>query len=307
MVYLHLKFENSGLIYSDKKTSHITRHGLYPYENKEDNKYENDDYFVNPIPYWLLSNVLHSLAGEVPVPTKKETFIKYERISLFDEIAKGSYVKYNNVFKYKTKTKEGEITEKICGELFNTNKYHWNSGRQCNHTFTKKDGTQYKVFNGFYSWDYFRRSCVDENEFKEKIGELERMYGVNPLEYTLNDFVVSFREKMKGKVSEEILQKFKHGWSNIFFCQDKKGNPTEIKSRVQLNTLKGVMYKVVLNGDIICPIDTDEETEYNLINRFKNGKGVARLLDDGICYITGIEKCEPINNFREKYEKIFIQ
>ena len=77
MKYLHLKFENCGLISCGKSmgvstSPHLTKMGKISLSTDIDKQnYGND--FSNPIPYTLLSNVLLTLCGEIPVPTKRKT------------------------------------------------------------------------------------------------------------------------------------------------------------------------------------------------------------------------------------------
>ena len=98
-MYLHLKFKNAGLLSYRKGMSGRSASPHFMYNQKvigdtvTDTKSRGHD-LTNPIPYTLLSNVLHCLCGEIPVPTKRKSI--FTRNEKLDEIAKNSWFHFEN-------------------------------------------------------------------------------------------------------------------------------------------------------------------------------------------------------------------
>lgn len=319
MGYLLLKFENANLIRSisiSKKTksrstikqTHLLIHGGESVNGTTNIEKVNDATghdWNNPIPYTTLSNVLHCLCGEIPVPTKKKTLFK--RNPIYDEIAKNSYVKYDIK---PIINEKGFITN---DEVFQTAKWAYDSNMRYFSPFQLADGTQKKI-NGLYNWYTIKKNITYGNDFEELTNFIENVIGVNPLSLSVpqvvyelskfyndenfnnkvDNFIAEREKKVNGK--KRILSCF----YNLFFNRVSTSNNIDLKtSNTPLAVNNGVGGKLSLSGEIICEIDDDIAEKIRL-----NG-GVAKLLEFGMIYVTGYEKYEPVPNYKNKYEKIY--
>lgn len=304
MYYLHLKFRNSGLIQCGSSMGKSTSPQLERDKNIIGEYVKNDQNFghdvTNPIPYTLLSNVLHVLCGEIPVPTKRQSL--FQRIPILDEIAKNSFVKYDSPLLF---NKFGKIANI---EFFQTQKWQPDSTLKIQDTFTLHDGTTKKI-DGWYNWDYFRRGIRDKEARDIIINFIESIINVNPLKLTLKQTVFElskywdtndFKNSLDAFLSEH-KKLYTLPWLKVFFNTNATGRNTAPDSSTPLTNCKGVGGIVYLNGEIICPFDSDDI--YNAI--VNNGCGVSNLLEQGIVYVVGLEKYHPYGSFSEDWVQIF--
>lgn len=303
MKYLHLKFENCGLISCGKSmgvstSPHLTKMGKISLSTDIDKQnYGND--FSNPIPYTLLSNVLLTLCGEIPVPTKRKTPFseKYNRNKEFDEIALNSYIRFDN-----QDIKLDNFNMPIQKEIFNTNKWNWQSTLPQKTSFKLANGKT-KIIEGFYNWSIFNRHCINDEEFKIKILNLiENIIKINPLTLTFDETIFELSKYWDIIDKEFINNEFKNKgcWLNVFFNIECDSSSTHRDTKTPILVNRGLAYMTYLNGEIICPIENEAIIDA-IIN---NGNGSATLLENGIIYINAIENFEPIFNFKETFSKI---
>lgn len=318
MGYLVLKFENANLIRSvsiSKKTkkrtgakqTHLLIHG------GESNGMSNIERvldatghdWINPIPYTTLSNVLHCLCGEIPVPTKKRSLFK--RNPIYDEIAKNSYVRYDVKPEFNDK---GYITN---DEIYQTAKWAYDSNMTYISFFNLSDGT-IKEMNGYYHWSNIKKNITYGTDYEDLLKLIEEVIGVKPEDLSVPQVVYemskhynedTFKEKVDNFIKER--EKMVNGkkrilscFYNLFFNKISTSGNIDLKtSNTPLALNNGIGGKLSLSGEIICEI-TDE-----IADKIRQNKGVANLLEFGIIYVTGYEKYEPVPNYKEKYEKIY--
>lgn len=318
MGYLVLKFENANLIRSvsiSKKTkkrtgakqTHLLIHG------GESNGMSNIERvldatghdWINPIPYTTLSNVLHCLCGEIPVPTKKRSLFK--RNPIYDEIAKNSYVRYDVKPEFNDK---GYITN---DEIYQTAKWAYDSNMTYTSFFNLSDGT-IKEMNGYYHWSNIKKNITYGTDYEDLLKLIEEVIGVKPEDLSVPQVVYemskhynedTFKEKVDNFIKER--EKMVNGkkrilscFYNLFFNKISTSGNIDLKtSNTPLALNNGIGGKLSLSGEIICVI-TDE-----IADKIRQNKGVANLLEFGIIYVTGYEKYEPVPNYKEKYEKIY--
>ena len=304
MYYLHLKFRNCGLIQCDssmgKSTSpHLERDKHLIGENVIDDKNFGHD-LSNPIPYTLLSNVLHVLCGEIPVPTKRQSL--YERIPLLDEIAKQSFVKFDNPISV---NQYGKIEG---AEFFQTQKWHWNSTLPISQNFVLYDGSV-KTVSGFYNWNMFKRNVKNKENREIILNFIESIIHVDPRSLTLENTVTELSKYWRTSEFANSLQAFLEDnksicsmpWLNVLFNIEATGSNTAPLSSTPLTVSKGVGKIAYTNGEIICPIENEEVCEA-IIN---NGVGSATLLENGFVYVVGLEKYHPYGECDENWTQIF--
>lgn len=303
MIYLHLKFENCGLISCGKNlgkstSPHLTKMGKVTTNDIDNQNYGND--FSNPIPYTLLSNVLLTLCGEIPVPTKRKTTFSenFQRHKEFDEIALNSYIRYDN-----PNIELDKFNMPKQKEIINTNKWNWQATLPQKTTFKLANG-EIKVVEGFYNWSIFNRHCINDEDFKNKIlAFIESIIKINPLTITFNETIFELSKYWDNLDKEFIKNEFKNKgcWTNVFFDIPCDSSSTHRDTKTPILVNRGTAYMTYINGDIICPIE-NEEIIYAIIEK---GDGSATLLENGIVYVNAIEKNEPIFNFKESFTKIY--
>ena len=304
MRYLHLKFRNCGLMQHESSMGKSTSPHLERDKERIGEDVINDKNFghdlSNPIPYTLLSNVLHVLCGEIPVPSKRKSL--FERIPALDKIAKQSMVRYDIPITFNQYGKMEGV------ELFQTQKWHWNSTMPISTMFKVADGTT-KTVSGWYNWNMFRRN-IKSNEARELIREfIKSIIGIDTRSLTLKQTVYELSKYWGTTEFEENLRAFlsvnpqicSKPWLNVFFNMEATGSNTAPNSSTPITVTKGTGRIKYLNGEIICPIE-DESICEAIIN---NGVGAATLLENGMVYVVGLEKYEPYNHMGDDWSQIF--
>lgn len=317
MMYLHLKFKNAGLLSYRKGMSGRSASPHFMYNQKvigdtvTDTKSRGHD-LTNPIPYTLLSNVLHCLCGEIPVPTKRKSI--FTRNEKLDEIAKNSWFHFENELIF---DKFGNPAVK---EIFQTQKVNPNSPLGVKSSFKLFNG-EIKEVNGFYSWAYFDKMFLNNKVlYKNYIDIIQKYIGVNPHSLNMNQIVFELSKFWNNKtfindvIDFQKNNKTQCGWNEVFFDFNIKivnnqvvidRTPSAIgnsnwKSKTPSVCIKGISYITPMNGDIICQINDE-----NIINKIKNGEGFARFLEGGYIYVDSIDFFEPIPNFKDSFKPIF--
>ena len=316
MKYLHLKFKNAGLL-SFRKGGNGAASPHYMYNQEKFGDTDTDRYskghdLENPIPYTLLSNVLHCLCGEIPVPTK--------RISIFTRSEELDKIAQNSHFKFETDLYFDKRGNPLFKETYQTQKNNANTVAKNTLMFKLHDGA-WKTIIGHYCWAYFDKQFKKDSDIhKNYLTIIQKYIGVNPR--TLNMRQVVF-ELSKHWDKEEFIndvvkflkenKKSRKAWNELFFNFniDIKGDevvidrkPTEgngnYRGATPILNIRGINYVTRLNGDIICPIEDE-----NIINRIKEGKGFANFLEGGLIYVDTIDFFEPIPNYKDSFKPIF--
>lgn len=306
MGYLTLRFENACALAMGPKAKHLFR----DVERMGDFKYalsQGHD-LHEPITWVAVSNVLHCLCGEIPVPSKRMTM--FRRDEKLDAIAKEAYIRYE----VKPIVNEKGFAQNR--EFFSTGKLHYDSKMKGLQTlFVLFDGTVKKMI-GHYTWDVISRSFSKE-DLTMVLDFIRDVIGCDPLRLTLPQTVYElskhcneeafkekaacFYEETKGLKTGDGKKVFK-GWVyNLFLISDEcktSNNLPIVGSATPFLEARGVGYAVPLSGDIICELD--EETE----GRVRRGRGVANMLEGGIVYVSDYQKYEPIANYKDIFEKI---
>ena len=296
MRYLHLKFKNCGLICCKKSPiQHLNRDDGEFGKHTADGKSVGHD-LTNPIPYTLLSNVLHVLCGEIPVPSKRKTIFK--RIKELDDIAKEAYIKYDYDLK---------LTEKgypKWSENFQTNKWNWNCGKKITTNFKIYNG-EIKTCNGVYNHDYLKRAFNNNEEYHLLLDFIKDIIGYNPTQKIMSDVIYDLSkhwedEGFKEKVNEFIgTINLNGGWKNALFNIKCTTANSYVQSRTPVFVSRGVANITHLDGEIVVGIDND-----NIINKINHGEGFATLLEGGIVYVVGFGKYMPYANIEDDFQRI---
>ena len=307
MHILTLKFENAGLIYecSNKKTkkySNFRRTGI----GNEGVFGEFGGHDIHtPIPYTLLSNVLHVLCGEMPVPTKQWSF--FERQQVFDDIAKQSIVHYN----LKPVDDEGRVQ---FDEFWALAKCAFNSNYKITTTFHTRKGDM--TYKGHYTNSYLRQTFSSKENYQTFCNFLSDLVGKDFHSFNLSDYIMEVSKLWGSKEFETKFDNFlAHNkpisqdlkvWASVFRgIEDTTRRNTEYNSKTPLLNAHSVGKIIFLSGEIKCPIKDE-----GIIDRISRNGGTARLLEGGIIYVYDVETVNNVDSLQDKYmhlgwEKIY--
>jgi len=292
--YLILKFENAGLVYGRSK--HFVRS---TYGNVGNIEVSEGHDCVTPIPYTLLSNILHKMCGEIPVPSKRPTI--FHRSKVLDDIAKKSYVKYNIKPIANDKGYGYDNTE-----VFVTAKYAYNAHQKVDTKFTLHDGRVIERV-GRYNWSYLEKACDSKANFDIVCNFLSDIIGEDCRKYTMKEFITKLSEywdseDFKAKFTQFLTEnKFlSNAWVNLFTNKSSSGSNTSYTSKTPLLYTSGVSDIIYLDGQIVCPIDNED-----VIQALHDNGGTATILEHGLVYIKKIVTNPNMINLEDGYEKIF--
>lgn len=280
-MYLHLKFENAKLFagkYFDKKKFNKR------YNPVDDSTYEKQGLtFVEPITIHQISNIIHVLFGERPVPTLRASV--YDKNEYYFNIAKKSFIKLNNNSYIK------DDKNIIFSETTTVMKYKHNAHSNDNRT----------------CWEYIRRYLGDDNLsiFINKLNNILKIKNVDtiPINY-VRDMLVEYQSSSEYVDLIEWLKSNKKLAVNGFlqFKSDMNqfspnNNSKNILDSTKLTYINGVDSVVKYSGELIIPIT------HNDLNHIKSvSTGVMSLLDGGLVYIVGVKNdFMPINFVEVKH------
>jgi hypothetical protein len=275
--YIKLRFENAKLYPKNKKTKDFIANLDVDNKGKVFFKHSKraDDMvssFKEPITVHQVSNMLHTLVGERPVPSFR--LASYKRNEDIFNIAKGSFIKINTP---KTKVKKnGEDVETFMLELTKQNKAAHNSWSNPNvvHWFKVK-------------------KMMDET-YDEFINLINKAVGYD---VTLRPFeeLLNYYEKYGDKLNETLnfLKQNKKSGVYVFLTSENPGRyQITCNGRVLEVVNSGIDYAYFLDGEILIPYD--ENFVLKLI------KDNTNILDGGHVEIVGIFYDYEIEN-PEKY------
>jgi hypothetical protein len=282
--YLILKFRNAKLFRHNKDTKdkHID---VY---NKTTKDRQKSDNFVDPLTLYQISNVIHALFGERPVPTMRDC--KYPKNDYYFEKAKESYLDLDILYKTLKSGEEVLITEKttIKKALWDS----WNPSVYINWEIVKR----YLKTN--YEWFILEISKLTNNKFPLNISFDDTLKNLLYNKTNLDLLYVEL-ENRKCSALKTLICNYINGVKHL-------GIITKEKNKIGICVVKGVDWVTLLKGTIIIPVD-DKDIEI-LKN---NSTGTCRILDGGVVTIHSIVESHEINltKFRkvkdislEKYE-----
>jgi len=275
MKYLFLEFKNAGWFNTSKETKD------YVFDIKDQYQRVNTQKFKEPITYYQVSNMLCVLMGERPKPSLRFSYI--EKNNDIINIAKKSLIKIND-YQY-------EYNEKkyVINELLRTKKAVWNSDDKEN------DLVYWKRLNIFLGNDLYN-SFIDLAKVLLKTNDIyqytvmECFKILNYSEYQNNFLMIEFKKILK-----------KNGKSPVIHLLENYSVPHFMNKNdlTKITTNSGITKIIRLSGNIAIPINDW------VINKIKNSKGCATLLDGGFVKIIGIKYDEEINSdYFNDYKKL---
>lgn len=268
-------------------------------------KYQSD--LDNLVHFSHISNVVHVLMGQRPVPSKKVTIRK--RNNHIDDIASNGLFKITNVPFVTYIDKEGNEKKSFYKEATQGKKCFYNSNSKIK-TYDK-DRT---AIDGYITWDYLhKRKFYSEKsiEFTNRLKEIGKELGYQNVEKNISlvDFLYDVRKNEKYQ-AELVELASKCGLSspigNYIENEGKKGNSFNNCASSNLSAVtinQYLLYKVGVDGEVVLFMN-DEDASV-----IENGTKVATFLDGGLAKVKSISNIyeDDIEDFVDGYtEKGFI-
>jgi len=231
-----------------------------------------------PITVNQVSNVLHVLFGERPVPSNRE--VVFDKVDYYYQMALKSYLNINTP---KIPTIFSKGVKDFASETIHVKKSVHNS-------WSKADFVYWERFSKLLGVDLL-------NDFKQVLSDLFNVPDISE-KYT----VIELRNEIKsrGMLNNETLKSlFKKMIHNkktplvMYFTDEKKyekrKSDINSSSNTRLTVNSGIEKITKISGEIIVPV-TDED-----IVKLRNSKGCATILDGGLVFIKCVLNESRIN------------
>jgi hypothetical protein len=282
--YLVLRFRNAKLFRNREDGSckdyvfDLTIKGGYRKRmDKKNGVFEKQ--FSQPITVHQISNLIHVLFNERPVPSHRECF--YPKIDYLFEKAKDSFLKYTDCVgndglvktTNKVKGEDQYITEKtkVSKAVWNS----WNPSPQIN-------------------WDIIKLYLGSQENIDWFFGQIIDLLGVNPLSHNVETVRISLLTKNLDNLFNGLTKIERSGL--IRYIRDNQGAHIINNDRISLTVNSGIDNVVILNGEILVPINDED------IDKLKLSKGCATILDGGYVWIDSVKSAHEITS--DGYEKV---
>lgn len=226
--------------------------------------------FKEPITVYHISNMIHVLFSERPVPTVRDVRdLPYEVNQYYFKKAQDSLIHIDNVV---FKNSKGE--EHFQREIMNSKKMKFTSW--------VKDVTfnwfRLKAYLGEEYYDTFRNLCFEEMGIDDTVSMREV---VSKIDLDKQPKIKAFLEELQG-LGKKMLYRCLM-LTPTSFNQLISPGADEVFNLYGVNVINGVETKTNLSGYIYVPVSEPD------IEKLENGKGTATLLDGGLVTIEGIE------------------
>jgi len=255
MKYLVLNFENAGFFRNHRGT----RDKIYDIDGSRPRKVEEN--FQEPITIHQISNVLHVLFGERPVPINRYTF--YDKVPYLFEKSKDCLLRIDNFVNDKGFYQR---------EFIQLKKADWNSWKQ----------------EVFMNWNVVRK-LLEQEYFEMLTSTLKSVFGPDIMNYTFNEV----KQMIKSSADERLGDMFKvlneNGKSPLYHNVYSDDSRINMNHRTYQTNLHGIDYIVRLHGKILVPVSDDD------IKVINANKGFATLLDGGLVTIENLLDSNFIN------------
>lgn len=270
MKYLVLNFRNATLFENNegKKKLEKTEEGINKFVNYSNNR------FKEPITIYQISNVIHVLFGERPVPTFRK--VPYSIISKYYKKASDSYLRIDNpLIKYNNGDND------YISEIMHTNKHQWNS------TSKSVNINWYKVKKFLTNY-----ATGNDNMFNVFIKDCNLFFNYNVLSKPVNVLKENF---IKSKNHQFILSKLTGKKSLIDYLTNKNNDGSGINTSYSYGLMRtnnnGIEMIKKFYGKIYVPV-SDEDIE--ILSNISTG--ICTLLDGGLVNIESIKEDYEIND-----------
>lgn len=232
-----------------------------------------DEQFVEPITIHQISNMIHVLFNERPVPTHRKC--GYPKVDYLFEKAKDSYLKYvdcaRNDGAVKIRDSKKDV-DYFPTETVKISKAVWNSW----------------VPNPQINWDIINRYLGSKENVDWFFGEVIDLLTVNPLSHDVEIVRLSLLTKDLTNLFKGLTEIKRKGL--VDYIKTGKGSPmTSANDRVSLTVNSSIDNVIILNGEILVPVNDND------IERLMTSKGSATILDGGYVWIDSLKRSEELS------------
>lgn len=297
--YIVLRFRNAKLFRNKSGTKDKV---LYADGPRGDKKLH--PWWVEPITVHQVSNLLHVLFGERPVPSVRTPLLPYNRNEKIFELAKKCHLKIDSL-----KIPDGKGGEQFIPETSRTKKAVWNSW--ANSALPT-------------SWQRIREHTEEDfNEFVEKIeavlgkGQLKRRFSDvhKDLVSSLTDSIGTYpkgkeyaqtwkilSQKDRSDAMVDLMLWLREKQMAVFgnFIMDREGQGSGLnatKGRTAVTIISGIDNSAsFLSGSLIVPVDDE------LIERARIHASSMTMLDGGLVWVDRLSDGNDISP--EDYVKV---
>ena len=282
MKYLKVVFEDATLFRNNRSTKDVvllSRNGGTA--NRLDTQNEN---YEEPITVFQVSNLIHVLFGERPVPTFRNVF--YKPLEYYLNKASESYLFVETFNKY-NKNKDCYIDNT---ETIQTKKSVWNS-------FTKSVD-----INWFVIKKYMCNKYSTSDLYGEFIKASNNLFGMNVEEMPFCELRKLYLsgEHDTTYILDMLSTNKKTGLSNYLRDPNKTGG--EITAHYINGTRRtynnGLDKVSVINGSMLIPMDESDMERLKIVS-----SGISTILDGGLIYIDGVYDDYELDELY-KYKKV---
>lgn len=282
MKYIKIVFEDAVLYKNNRGTKDVVsllrKNGTF---SRLDKQSEN---FEEPITVYQVSNLIHVLFGERPVPTFRKTFYSY--IDYYFNKANDSYLNIESYKRFNKTANKYDFTK----EIVSTKKIVWNS-------FKKKVDV-----NWFVIKKYLRSTDGTFTLFNDFVSECNKMFNIDVTKITCYELKTLFLMNNIKTCDVFTLLLNERKTALVQFLSNKENIGSDIFKNyingVRRTENNGLERVSVLNGTLLIPVNDDD------VERIKNiSTGFSTILDGGCAYIDSVLEDYEIDNLHE-YTKV---
>lgn len=272
--YLILKFRNAKLFRNTKSSKDIVFDmNISKGYRKRIDAEKSDQQFVEPITVHQVSNMIHVLFNERPVPSHRDCL--YDRVEYLFDKAKNSYIKYTN-------NRGGEPV----------NEYIDSKGKK---RFLTETMTVNKAVSDCWkknpqmNWDLIKKYLGDQEYVDWFFCEVIDLLGINPFDHSVEDVRIALLTKDLTNMFAKLRSIGRGGL--VSYIIDSKNAPDVAAktNRVRIMVNTGVEQVIKLNGEIIIPVNEKDLT------KLSESKGCANILEGGVVTIVGLKEAHEIS------------
>jgi len=267
--YLVLNFHNAKLFRKFDKEHVNRKSGDFVFDGI--NSYKSRNFypaFIEPITVHQVSNMLHVLFNERPVPSLRT--VVYDKNNYYFEKAQNSFLKIDTLKNH---------NEEFYYETTHVKKAVWNSWNK----------------NVSINWEIIRRYIDDEakliifvNKLNEVLGENSELIPFKTIRSKVMNLSIDKRFELYNAIKDlksiEGLIYYFGRYVNGKFIESDGDKITCKKNRTAKMVNTGLESAVLLSGEILVPVSDDDIIKLRTVS-----KGFATILDDGLVFITSIQ------------------
>lgn len=258
--YLILKFRNAKLFRNSPKC------GDYVFDVTGQRKRAGQLQFVEPITVHQVSNMLHVLFNERPVPSFRKSF--YGNIEHYFKMAQESLIRVDGYKRFNKNKNQEEFVK----EFLMTKKSVFNSYNP----------------NSLINWEIVKEYC--EEDFNDIIIAIQNIIGFNPKDVTFDEVRELLQSYDISEFSKTLKEKKLTALSNYIKDTNTASEMTRKASTALINN-NGIDNVAILGGEIIVTVSEDD------LIKLSNSKGCATILDGGLVWIDSVKDGMEISDY----------